>query len=83
MIEHLEHRASGLDHHVRRQAFAQQVISGNGAVSQIDIGSMVDDAPIDLFWHAHVETAISGLHMESRNLAPLGRNHRHAAIGIT
>ena len=43
---------------------------------------MVDDAAIDLLGHPHVEAAVAGLHVEGGDLAPLGRDHRQAAVGI-
>ena len=82
MVQHLEHRAAGLDHHVRRQALAQQVVARDRAVGEVDVGRVVDDASVDFLRHAHVEAAIAGLHVEGRNLAPLGRNHRHATVGV-
>ncbi|MNR28400.1 hypothetical protein D3C85_1457240 [compost metagenome] len=43
---------------------------------------MVDDAAVDLFGHALVEAAIASFHVEGRDLAALGRQDRHAAVGI-
>ena len=66
VVQHLEHRAAGLDDPVRRQALAQQVLAGDVAVGQVDVGRVVDDAAVDLLRHAHVEAAIAGLHVEDR-----------------
>ncbi|MCY1437591.1 hypothetical protein D9M71_537580 [compost metagenome] len=82
MRKHLEHRATGLDHHVRRKPLAKQVIPGDGAIGQVDVGSMVDNSPVDLFRHTHVKAAIARFHVESRNLAALGRNDGHAAVSV-
>ncbi|MNQ99939.1 hypothetical protein D3C85_1156960 [compost metagenome] len=83
IIEHFKHRATGLDYHVRRKAFAQQVITSDRTVSQIDIRSMIDNTTIDFFGNTHVETAITSFHMEGRDLAALGRNDCHAAICVS
>ncbi|MNZ68548.1 hypothetical protein D3C78_868180 [compost metagenome] len=82
MIEHLEHRAAGFYHHIRRQAFAQQIVAGDGAVGQVDVSGVINDTAVDLFRHAHVKAAVAGFHVEGWNLSALGRDHRHAAVGI-
>jgi len=82
VVQHLAHWAAGLYHHIGRKPLAQQVIAGDGAVGQIDVGSVIDDTPVDFFRHAHVETAIARLHVEGRNLAALGRDHRHTTVSV-
>ncbi|MNH43658.1 hypothetical protein D3C79_1056200 [compost metagenome] len=44
---------------------------------------MVHDAAVDLFGYPHIEAAVPGFHMESRNLTTLGGDDSHAAIGVT
>ncbi len=82
MVEHLEHGAAGRDHQVRGQAFAQQVLPGDGAVRQVHVRHVIDDPPVDLFRHPHVEASVAGLHVEDRNTATLGRNRRQTRIGV-
>ena len=80
--QHLAHRASGLDHPVGRQALRKQVFAGDVAVGQVDVRGVVDDAAVDFLRHAHVEAAVAGFHVEGRDLAALGRDHREATIGV-
>src|SRR5690554_6628931 len=82
VIQHFKHGAAGFDHTVRRQAFAQQVIPGDGAVGQVDVCRVVHNAAVDLLRHPHIKAAVAGFHVEGGNLAALGGNHRHAAVGI-
>ena len=82
MVQYLKHGAAGLDDLVGRQALAQQVVPGNGAVGQVDVCRVVHDAAVDLFGHPHIKAAVAGLHVEYGHLAPLGRNHAQAAVGV-
>src|SRR5690554_45987 len=43
---------------------------------------MVHNTPVDLFRYPHIKAAVAGFHVEGGNLAALGWNHRHAAVGI-
>ena len=83
VLDHLAHGAAGDDHLVRRQAFAQQVVTGNGAVGQVDVCRVVHNAAIRFFRDPHVKTAITCLHMKYRNLPALSRNNCKTAICIT
>ncbi|MNP51473.1 hypothetical protein D3C76_1457930 [compost metagenome] len=82
MLKHFEHRAAGFDDLIGWQAFAQQVISGDGAVGEIYISGMVNDAAVDFFRNTHVEAAIARLHVKGRDLPALGGQHSHAAVGV-
>src|SRR5690554_1343756 len=82
VVQHFKHGAAGFDHPVRRQAFAQQVIPGDGAVGQVDVCRVVHNTPVDLFRYPHIKATVAGFHVEGGNLAALGGNHRHAAVGI-
>ncbi len=44
---------------------------------------MIDNAPIYLFRHTHIETAIACFHMKGRYLTPFCRQYRHTTIGVT
>jgi hypothetical protein len=48
VVQHLKHGATGLNHLIGRQTFAQQVIPCNGAVGQIEVCRVVDDAAVGL-----------------------------------
>jgi hypothetical protein len=43
---------------------------------------VVHDAPVGLFGHPHVETAVTGFHVKDRNFPALGGDYRQAAVGI-
>ena len=82
MVQHLEHRAAGLDHPVRRQPFPQQVLAGDVAICQVDVCNMIDDLAVGLLRHPLIEASVSRLHVKDRDLSSLGRNCRQAAVGI-
>ena len=82
MRQHLKHGATGFNHLVGRQAFAQQIVAGNRAVSQVDVCRVVNDSAVDFFGHPHVKTAVASLHVEYGYLAPLGRNNAQATVGV-
>ena len=44
---------------------------------------MVDNAPVNLFWHPEIKTTVARLHMENRNLAALCGNSCQGTIGVT
>ncbi|MCY1455580.1 hypothetical protein D9M71_727210 [compost metagenome] len=48
----------------------------------IDVAQMVEDLAVQLLRYPLIETAITCLHMENRDLPTLGRDHRQASIGI-
>ena len=82
VVQHLVHRAAGFDDLIGRQTFSQQVVAGNGAVSEVDVRRVVHDATVRLFRHPLVKTAVARLHMKNRHLAPFGWNHRQTAVGV-
>src|SRR5437762_4450381 len=41
--KHFEHRAASLDHHFRRDALPQEVLASDIAISQVDVGGVIDD----------------------------------------
>ncbi len=81
-VQHLALGRTGLDDLVRGQAFRQQVPARVLRVGQVDVADVVDDAPVDLLGHPHVEATVSGFHVEDGDLAPLGGNHRQGAVGV-
>ena len=82
MVQHLVHGAAGFDYPVWQQAFAQQVITGDRTVGEIDIGGVIHNAPVDLLRHPHIKTTVARFHMKCRNSAAFGRDNRHTAVGV-
>ena len=82
VVEHLVHRAAGLDDAVGRQALAEQILARNAAVGKVDVGDVVDDLAVDLLGHPLVEAAIARLHVEDGDLLPLGRDRGQAGVRI-
>ncbi|MNQ97728.1 hypothetical protein D3C85_1133880 [compost metagenome] len=83
MVEHFKHRAASFNDAISRDTLCQQIVTGNAAVGQIDIGGVIDNAAVNFFRHPHIKAAVTCFHMEGRNFTALGRDHRHATIGIT
>ncbi len=48
----------------------------------IDVADVIDDLAVDLLRHPLVEAAVPGFHVEDRDLPPLGRIGRQAAVRI-
>ena len=46
MVQHLVHRAAGLDHPVGRQVLGQKIFAGDVGIGQVDVGDVVDDAAL-------------------------------------
>ena len=53
----------------------KQLLDDKGNIIQPEVAFKFNTA-VDFFRHAHVEAAVTGFHMESRNFTALGRNHR-------
>ena len=82
VTQYLAHRRTGLDHRVWRASLLQEVAARVLGIGQIDVGDVIDDLAIDLLRHALVEAAVAGLHVEDRDLAPLGRDRGQTAVGV-
>ncbi len=81
-IQHLAHVRPGLDDGFGPDALGQKIPSGVLRQHHVDVRQMIEDLPVDLFRDALIEAAVAGLHVEHRDLPSLGRNHRHARIGV-
>ncbi len=81
-MQHLKHRAPRLDHPVGRQSLAQQVLPGDAAIRQVDVGDMVDDLPVGLLRHPLVEAPVPRFHVEDWDMALFGRDGTQAAVGV-
>jgi hypothetical protein len=82
VLQNLEHRASRLDHRVGRDSFAQQILTRDVAVREIDVGGVVNDSAVDLLGDTLVEAPVPRFHMEDRDLAALRRNDGQRAVGV-
>ena len=51
-------------------------------VGQVDVGDHVDDAAVGLLGQALVLAAVARLHVEDRDVEPLGRDGGQAAVGV-
>ena len=65
------------------QAFAQEVAARVLGVDQVEVGDMVNDAAVNLFWHIEVKGTVSRLHVVDWNLHALGHNASDCRIGVT
>ena len=52
-------------------------------IAEVDVGDDVDNTPVCLFRQTFVFAAVSGFHMEDRNVQPFRRNGRQTRVGIT
>ena len=66
-----------------RAAGVLEVAAGVLGVGQVDVGDHVDDAAVGLLGQALVLAAVARLHVEDRDVKPLGRDGGQAAVGVT
>jgi len=83
VVQHLKHGAAGFDDAVGGEAFAQQIFAGNAAVSEVDVGDVVNDFSVGFFGYALVEAAVAGFHVEDGDVALLGGDGAETAVGIS
>src|ERR1051325_5461134 len=81
--EHFEHRAAGLDEHIRRKTLAEQALTSDAAVREVDVGGVVDDSAVDLLGHTLIEAPVARLHVKDWNPPAFCGDHRQAAIGVS
>ena len=82
LMQHLRHGAA---HHKRallRDACGVQIPPCVLGVAQVHIGGHVHNAAVGLLRQALVEAAVPGLHVENRNVQPLGGDNGQAGVGI-
>ena len=60
-----------------------EITAGVFAVCKVDIGDNVHDAAVCFFGQALVLTAVSGFHVEDRNMQSLCCNGRQTGVGVT
>ena len=81
-MQHLIHRAPGLDDPVRRDTLPQKVLPCNGTVGKIDISNMVHNSPVYLLGHPLIKAAVPRLHVKNRNLPAFCRYRGETAVGV-
>ena len=82
LMQHLRHGAS---HHKRallRDARGVQIAPCMLGVAEVHIGGHIHNAAVRLLRQALVKAAVPGLHVEDRNVQPLGGDDGQAGIGI-
>ena len=52
-------------------------------VGEVDIGDVVYNLTVNLLGDILIKTTVAGLHMEDRDLEPLGRDGCQRGVGIT
>src|SRR5262245_42559357 len=82
VVEYFIHWTAGLNNLSGRKPLSKQMLARNAAIRQIDVRHMVNDSAIGLFGDALIEAPIACLHVKDRDLAPLGGDHREAAVGV-
>ncbi|MCY1554931.1 hypothetical protein D9M68_915450 [compost metagenome] len=78
VVQHLTHVRTSLDDGLGRHTFGDQVAPGMFGEHHVDVAEVVQHLAVELFGYALVEAPVAGLHMEDRDLAALGREHRQA-----
>ena len=82
MIQHLKHGTASLNDLIRRQPLAQQIVTRNRAVGQINVSRVIHNASVRFFGHSLIKTPIASFHMEYWDFAALSWNHGQTAICI-
>lgn len=66
-----------------RQAAFREVTAGMLAIGHVYIGDYIHYAAVGLFWKAFILAAVSGFHMEYRDMESLGAYDAQAAVGVS
>ena len=82
LVQHLRHRAAGDVGPLLRQAAVCQIAACVLAVGHIYIGDYVHYPAVCLLRQALVLAAVACLHMEDRDMEPLGADDAEAAVGV-
>ena len=82
LVEHLGHGAAGDVGALLGQTVLHQVPPGVFGVAQVHIGNNVHDAAVGLLRQALVLAAVARLHMEDRDVQPLGADDAKAGVGV-
>src|SRR5665648_442949 len=82
MRQHLEHGTSRLDYPVCGKTFAQEILTRNIAVCQVDVADMVNDLPVRLLGYALIKTPVPRLHVKYWYLSSFGGNGGETTVRI-
>ena len=81
-VQDFGHRRTGDVGAFLRQAAVGEVAPGVFGVRQIDVADDVDDAAVGLLGQALVLAAVSGLHVEDRDVQAFRADHGKTAVGV-
>ena len=82
LVEHFGHGAASDVGALLGQTVLHQVPPGVFGVAQVHIGNNVHDAAVGLLRQALVLAAVARLHMEDRDVQPLGADDAKAGVGV-
>ena len=81
-VEDLAHRRPGEEDAARVQTLGEQVAPGVLGVDEVEVGHVVDEAPVGLLGHVLVEAAVAGLHVVDGDPHALRHDGGDAAVGV-
>jgi hypothetical protein len=64
------------------KSLGQQVSASMFGIDKVEIGYVVDEPPIRLFWNVLIETPVSRLHVINGNVHTFCYHGRDRAIGV-
>ena len=82
VVQHLRHRGARYVGTFLRQAALDEVSPRVLRVAQVNVGDDVHDPPVCLLRKALVLAAVARLHVEDRDVEPLGTNNAQAAVRV-
>ena len=80
--QHLGHRGTRDVSTLAGQPVVGQVAAGVLGVAEVDVGDDVNDAAVGFLGQTLVLAAVTGLHVEDRDVQPLRRDGRQARVGV-
>ena len=83
LMQHLRHGAAHHEGALLRDARGVQIPPCVLGVAQVYIGGHIHNAAVRFLRQALVKAAVPGLHVENRNVQPLGGDDRQAGVGIS
>ena len=81
--QHLRHWTANNECAILRDARGVQIAPRVLGVAEVYVGGYIHNAAVGFLRQAFVEAAVPGLHMEDRNVKPLGSNDGQAGICVT
>lgn len=83
LVKNLSHRRARDIGPFLRKSTVGKITACVLAVGHIHIGNYIHNPAIGLLWKAFVLAAVTGFHMENRDMQSLGADYAEATIGIT